>query len=125
VQETLLNADANAPVRVYAVWFKMYPGDARDRWRLAVMPDARVSHFWDETRSIGTFYATTLPRVAARRAPQTKEMTGGILWDAYLVYEPRVRWDGDPPEPIGWGSTILMTRDTLARDLRSALSVRH
>jgi hypothetical protein len=31
----------------------MYPGDARERSRLGLLPDARVRHYWDEQRSIG------------------------------------------------------------------------
>jgi hypothetical protein len=125
VQQALLDGNANASVRVYAIWFKMYPGDARDRWRAAALPDARVAHFWDETRSVGRLYATMLPRIAVRRASESKETVGSVLWDAYLLYGTNARWDTAPPDAISWGSTILLTRDTLARDLRSAISVRH
>jgi hypothetical protein len=63
--------------------------------------------------------------LAARRASESKGTAGSVLWDAYLLYGTDARWDSEPPDAISWGSTILLTRDTLARDLRSAMSVRH
>jgi hypothetical protein len=123
VQHTLLDANASAPVRVYAIWFNMYPGDARDRWLHGLLPDSRVVHFWDETRSIGHLFYRTLPRIAARRAPLSKDIEGNVLWDAYLLYGPAARWDADdkPPDVVSWGSTILLTQETFRRDFVAAL----
>jgi hypothetical protein len=39
----LLSVNPKAPLRVYAVWFNMYPGDARERWRADRLTDPRVA----------------------------------------------------------------------------------
>jgi hypothetical protein len=88
-----------------------------------LLPDSRVVHFWDETRSIGHLFYRTLPRIAARRAPLSKDIEGTVLWDAYLLYGPAARWDADdkPPDVVSWGSTILLTQETFRRDFVAAL----
>ena len=124
MQQALLDGNPNASVRVYAIWFNMVPGDARQRWRSTLLPDARVSQFWADAQSIGRLMAGALPRLATTRAPQSIDIDGDVLWDAYLIYGPDVRWDGDqaPPGVISWGSTILLTRATFQRALLNALA---
>ena len=56
MQQTVLAPNVKAPVRVYAIWFNMYPGDAQQRWRSDLLPDVRVRHYWDEPRAIGRLY---------------------------------------------------------------------
>jgi hypothetical protein len=125
VQRALLDDDVNAAVRVYAIWFNAYPGDARNRWRPDLLSDSRVVHFWDEGRSVGRLYFKTLPHIAGRRARQSQDPEGGVLWDAYLLYRSDARWDNQPPDVVSWGSTILLTRDTLSRDLFGLLARPH
>lgn len=116
VQTELLDRYPRANVRVYAVWFNMYEGDSRARWRGELMPDRRVEHFWDERRLLGRQYYEDLSRLAGRRAPGTKETEGQILWDAYLLYPPGATWEGGRTNVISWGRTILLTKHTLQRD---------
>jgi hypothetical protein len=125
VQQALLDNDTKAAVRVYAIWFNAYPGDARTRWRPDLLSDSRVVHFWDERKSIGRLYFKTLPHLAARRALQSLDPEGGVLWDAYLLYRSDARWDSQPPDVVSWGSTILLTRDTLSRDFFGMLARPH
>ena len=68
--------------------------------------------------------AGALPRFATTRAPQSIDIDGDVLWDAYLIYGPDARWDGDQPPPgvISWGSTILLTRETFQSALLNALA---
>jgi hypothetical protein len=124
VHQTLLEPNGRAPVAVYATWFKMYPGDARDRWRPGLLADPRVAHFWDEPRSIGRLFFGRLPRIAGRAAPGTVAVEGDVLWDAYLLYGRDASWDGDdtPPDPISWGRTILLTQETFRREFLSVLA---
>ena len=116
MQTELLERYPRANVRVYAVWFNMYEGDSRARWRRDLMPDSRVEHFWDEGRALGLRYFDDLARLAGRRAANTKETEGKVLWDAYLLYPTGATWDGSRTNVISWGRTILLTRDTLQRD---------
>jgi hypothetical protein len=123
VQQTLLDGNTGAPVRVYAIWFNMYPGDARDRWHSNLLPDGRVVHFWDETESVGRLFAGAVQRLAVRRAPQSIDLEGDVLWDAYLLYGRDARWEADdtPADVISWGAPILLTQETFQRDFLSAL----
>ena len=111
-------------MRVYAIWFNMYPGDARDRWRSSLLSDPRVVHFWDEAQSAGRLFVGVLPRLAAQRAAQSIDVEGDVLWDAYLLFGRDARWEVDeaPPDVVSWGSTILLTRETFRRDLLNALA---
>jgi hypothetical protein len=120
----LLDANADPSLRVYAIWFNMYPGDARDRWRSGLLSDARVIHFWDEAQSAGRLFAGVLPRLTGQRAAQSIDVDGDVFWDAYLLFGGDARWEVDeaPPEVVSWGSTILLTRETLRRDLLNTLA---
>lgn len=124
MQQTLLDGNPNASVRVYAVWFNMYPGDARNRWRSSLLSDARVVHFWDDVQSIGRLMAGVLPRFATERARQSIDVDDDILWDAYAIYGRDARWDvdGAPPRVISWGSTILLTQETFRQALLDTLA---
>lgn len=117
----MLDANPDADVRVYAVWFSMYPGDVRDRWPAEVMADPRVVHYWDEDKVVGTWYAARLPEIQKLMAPGSKGYEDPVLWDAYLIYGPDARWSGAPSGLRGWGRTILGTRESL----RDAFEVIH
>ena len=58
-------------LRVYAIWFNMYPGDSRQRWPDTLLTDARVRHYWDEGRGIGQLYLKLLPAMWSKRSPDT------------------------------------------------------
>lgn len=121
MQQALLEADPKARLRVYAVWFRMYPGDARERWSAKLLADPRVLHFWDEERTLGRLYYDAVPRIWDKRAGESKRPQGGVLWDSYLLFGPKARWNERTPELRSWGYTILMTRETLKRELGEAL----
>ena len=116
--QTLLESHRDARLRVYAVWFNMYPGDARERSRLELLPDARVRHYWDAERSVGRRYLQSLPRLWPMRAAETILPQADALWDAYLLYSTDARWGEELPDVISWGATILQTKATLDEDLR-------
>jgi hypothetical protein len=122
VQTDLLEKSPKANVRVFAVWFRMYPGDARETWRPEVMPDPRVRHFWDDGRLLGREYYKALPRLAPRRSPQTRELQGDVQWDAYYLYRPGVAWEKGYTDVVSWGRTVLATQDTLRADLAKVLT---
>ena len=97
-------------------------GDARDRWHQELLADVRVTHFWDEAKAVGRMYGQLEPRMMSRRAPRSKEIEGAVLWDSYLLYGPDAHWTDQPADVISWGSTILLSRDRLARDLRALVA---
>jgi len=117
VQQTLVDRPWDTQLPVYAVWFNMYPGDARQRWRDTFLPDARVVHYWDGQRAVGRLYLQTLPMMWPKRSPETVLPDADALWDAYLLYGREAQWSDQPPNVVSWGSPILRTNETLTDDL--------
>jgi hypothetical protein len=102
VQDEILSKHPNADLDVYVVWFNMYPGDARWRWDGDGLTDARVKHFWDEQKTVGTWLSAN---VTGRGSP---------TWDFYALYGPDAR---DLAAPSSMGGTIIGRR----AELESAL----
>lgn len=111
MQKNLLEVHPKADLRVYAVWFNMYPGDARSEWPKGLLSDSRVIQFWDEGKSLGRFYE--------RHLQQT-----GIVWDTYVLYDPQATWEEKPSPPAGWGRPVIVTRHKLEQELQPYLQPR-
>ena len=118
VQQTLLEPHRNARLQVYAVWFNMFPGDAREKWRGDLLTDARVVHYWDEQQSVGRLYFQGLPQIWEKRAADTITPQDLALWQAYLLYATDAQWKDQPPEVDSRASTILLTREKLTPDFK-------
>ena len=90
VQTKILARYPDANLRVYAIWFNMFPGDARSKWRSDLLTDSRVTHWWDDGKVVGRWYQE---HASSLRSKLTKESdwNGEILWDAYYT----------APTPIG------------------------
>ena len=115
----MLKANPDQDLRVYAIWFAMYPNDARDQWPAEAMPDPRVKHYWDDGKLVGRWYADRLSDIQGQMAPGSKGFEAPVLWDAYLVYGPESRWDAAPTGLRRWGRTVLATRDALREAVES------
>lgn len=79
----------------------MRGGDARSTWDLGLLPDARVRHYWDDDRLVGTWFAERV------------EGFDGVVWDAYYLYDAEARWDKSPPLAISSGATVMAERERL------------
>ena len=124
VQQHILDSHPGAPLKVYAVWYAMYPSDARHRWRPDLLRDPRVEHWWDERRVVGTRLLKEIGPHQSRRAPGSKDFRDEVLWDAYLLFEPGARWTAVMPTPVSWGYTILAAREALAKRVAEQLGRR-
>ena len=115
MQTELLAKYPKADLRVYAVWFNMYPGDARAKWPPSLLTDARVIHRWDEGKLVGIWYGD---RTAAMRSQLAagSSWNGQILWDSYLLYGTDATWTNAPTGLIRWGRTIVAGREPLRQD---------
>jgi hypothetical protein len=107
VQNEILTKYPAADLRVYVVWFNMYPGDARWRWDGDGMTDPRVVHYWDEPKSVGTWFSANL---TGRGSP---------TWDFYALYSPDAR---DLSAPGSIGGTIISRRAQLQSALDPVLT---
>ena len=65
VQHEVLAKYPTANLRVYAIWFDMFPGDAKSKWPASLLTDPRVTHLWDEGKLVGRWYGE---RSARRRS---------------------------------------------------------
>ena len=121
MQQDLLPRYSETALRVYAVWFNMYPGDARSKWPESLLTDSRVVHCWDEERIAGKQYLSHLSAMLDRRAPATLPPAADAMWDAFFVYAPGATWRDPVPLPVSWGYPIMVTRDQLLMDVESAI----
>ena len=115
MQTQILAKYPNANVRVYAVWFNMFPGDARSKWPSDLLTDPRVIHRWDEAKTVGSWYGQHTSYMRPQLTPNSS-WKGEILWDSYVLYSADARWDESPTGVIHWGRTVVAARDTLRTD---------
>jgi hypothetical protein len=107
IEDYVLRRYPKLPVKVYAVWAEMYPGDSPKAFPAAqkLMPDRRVTHWWDESKNVGRRFYDVVPT-------NTK---GEIQWDAFYLYGEGAVWNEQQPSPLlTWGRTILTDRKKLA-----------
>lgn len=120
MQEELLAANTDADLRVYAVWFEMFPGDARQGWPSEVITNERVRHYWDEEKALGSWYGDRIGDMKSQLVPESRGVgDDAILWDAYLVYGPEARWAEVPTGLRRWGRTVIGTRESLRSAVES------
>jgi hypothetical protein len=123
-QNELLAKHPNADVRMFAIWFRMYPGDEESRWPGELLTDSRVEHRWDEPKAAGRWFLTNLKALKPSRGgdgqfPQRSD----ALWDSYLLFSRNATWtDTAPTGLLSWGYTILRTKAQLESDFKFAIA---
>jgi hypothetical protein len=96
----------------------MYRGDAKSKWPVDALTDARFTHRWDEPKLIGKFFLSHLKDLRPRRNSEIVGNTADALWDAYLLFDAEAEWKGSLPDGlVSWGRTVMRTREQLAADL--------
>lgn len=65
----------------------------------ALLPDLRVSHFWDPTRISGNFFKDNI----------VPDVNAIVAWDIFFLYGPDAKWDKIPEPLNGIGRTIIAT----------------
>jgi hypothetical protein len=122
-QNDLLAKFPSADVRVFVVWFRMYPGDEESRWPREILQDRRIIQAWDEPKAAGRWFMTHLSALKPSRGgdgqfPQRDD----ALWDSYLLFDRDATWNSAPTGVLSWGFTVMRTRNKLADDFRWAVS---
>ncbi len=90
----------------------MLVGDNRKAWDPKMMPDERVTHYWDEGRKAGCWYA---------ERERLRGVFGAVVWDTYYLYGPDASWDEVPQPLIGSGYPIFGKRRSLAGQIAPLL----
>jgi hypothetical protein len=105
IQEYALKRNPALDVKVYAIWYEMYPGDSPDDFAAAreLMPDRRVAHFWDPGKDVGRWFYGFVP----------SNVKGDIEWDAFYLFDRTSVWDDKPTALLTSGRTILEDRRNL------------
>ena len=85
----------------------MLPGDSRGRWDRGIFPDGRVVQFWDQDFTVGTWFGEHLDNMGVGAK------TGGVYWDAYLLFDKGARWNAIPSPVVAAGSTVIGKSDQL------------
>ena len=109
IQEYVMKRNPKLNLRVYAVWFEMYPGDSPKAFPKArtFLPDPRVNHYWDQPKEVGRWFVKALP----------SDFKGEIQWDAFYLYGEDSLWDDQPSSLLVWGRTILGSRKKLRDEI--------
>jgi hypothetical protein len=121
-QDELLSKYPTADVRVFTIWFRMYPGDAQSKWPSQLLTDSRVEHRWDEPKSAGRWFMTNLNSLRASRGGDGKfPQQVDALWDCYLLFDRSATWIDTPNRLLSWGYTVMRTNAQLAKDFEYAV----
>ena len=104
-QDDLLGKNPSLKIRVYAVWFDVLPGDARERWDPTLLTDPRATQYWDADGISGKWFASN---VTGKR---------GFAWDAYFLYAPGSRWGKVPTGLLTFSSPVISGRSVIAKSL--------
>jgi hypothetical protein len=104
VQDQLLAAHPDAPLRVFAIWVDKRAGDGRHAWDGGGLTDPRVVHFWDGADVTEGWFVAHQPGYL------------GCDWDAYLLFGPEATWRSRPMPLVGSGSAVIRRKDDLARE---------
>jgi hypothetical protein len=109
IQEYVMKRNPKLNIRVYSIWFEMYPGDSPKAFPKArtFMPDRRVTHYWDKPKDVGRWFNKVLP----------SDYKGEIQWDAYYLYGTDSVWEGQASSLLVWGRTILESRKKLRDEI--------
>ena len=109
IQEYVMKRNPKLNLRVYAVWYEMYPGDSPKAFPKArtFLPDRRVMHYWDQRKDVGRWFVKALP----------SDYKGEIQWDAYYLYNTDSVWEDQPSSLLVWGRTILESRQRLREEV--------
>ena len=106
MQKQILGKHPDADVKVYAIWFNMFPGDERAKWPDDLLTDSRVVNIWDEGKLTGSWYGANV----------THKGSEHVEWDAFFLYDAGATWTEKGPTPLlSWGRTIVAAREKAER----------
>ncbi len=115
IQDYVLKKNPDVNLKVYTIWYSMIKSDTPEAFPDArkVLPDKRVSHYWDSKKETGKWFKEVVPQLPH---------TGPVQWDAFYLYGPDAEWpeiklETEPGPRITMGRTILQARKKLLEGL--------
>ena len=105
MQTDILDENLAAEIAVHVIWFSVLGGDERSEIRTELLPDERVTHYWDDDGEISAFFGA--------HADELGVPSSGLLWDAYLLFAPGGTWDDLPPPLVAFGAPVVNEREQL------------
>lgn len=128
-------------LQVFVVWLPMLQRDTESSvpQAMRVLPDARVTHFWDGQRALSKAYSPilglrydlrTLDRALIFRwlLDWRRRLRGGPrfepAWDVYLLFNRQAQWKEVPPTPDFWMHQLRVSETHRLHGERFAAAVR-
>ena len=113
MQQNILAKYPDADFEVYVVWMPVIRGDSRLAVpkAMALLPDLRVHHFWDQARVSGKFFKENI-------APN---ITASVAWDMFFLYGKDAKWDKVPGPLVDKGRTVIATSGSLGYEFGELL----
>jgi hypothetical protein len=105
-------------IRVFTVWFRMYPGDEESRWPRELFTDSRMQQRWDEPKTAGRWFLDHLHDLQPAHSVSGKfPQRVDAMWDTWMLFDRKARWTDRPDGLLSWGYPIMATRGQLQEDL--------
>lgn len=113
MQKNILDKYPNADLKIYAVWMPIIRGDSRLAVprAVALLPDLRVSHYWDPNRFSGNFFKKNI----------VPDVNASVAWDIFFLYDKDAKWDKIPDPLVDKGRTIIATSGSLGYEFGELL----
>ena len=113
MQDEILDKNPSAKLQIYVIWLPVLYSDERSAWDDSLMTDPGVIHLWDEERITGFWLA---------EHNYLQGYNGGLVWDAYLLFDPKAKWNLTPGPPVSQGSTVIGKGQKLKESLLPLLN---
>ena len=117
VQRSILEANPDADLRVYAVFMEIVAGDEGARTAVdprTLLDDPRVTLYWDERQLTGRWFEQHVTKLG-------RDGDNRLEWDSWFLYDRSARWTDEKPPQVSWGRPIIEQKDRLEQDLNAVL----
>ena len=119
----LLAEFPDARITVLVVWEPVIKTDvAAPLTRvLQLIPDRRVTQFWDPNRLVSADMVRSVNEAPGRYGIDEKLPPDFIVWDVIAIFPPTARWDGALPVPAYYGDPVVSSIDGARKAIADAM----
>jgi len=114
VQNTVLEENPAADIRVYVVWEPMLPTDAFRMTRSGLVHDQRATHYKDDLQISGKWFG--------ERYGAPGGFQGSVAWDMAYVFGPEATWEDEPSPMLASGGAVIHMGSELMEAITPLLS---